>query len=295
MRQAAGRQQHAVVQRQHDEGERRRKIERGRGQERDAQHAHGAPSQFVRRRGQRARLGLRLAVQHDGGDAAHAVEEARLQPRQRQELAARRGRRADTRRRHRDRDQQAAQNQHERADRIGQQRGERHQQRAADRQRSGRQPAGVQPVQRLDAVHDDRGQLAGVVRAQPRRAGMQQARQRVGPQPPPRRRPRIERGALGRNRRGRAQHGEHREAPPAVPPCRRRARSGRRRAASPRTRPGPRPLPCRAGRTARPAMPPGRRCAAPHAARRAMLSCCPRIASCRPLSSDEPRWTGRTA
>ena len=95
MRQAAGQQRRAVAQRQHDEGQRRRKIERGRGQEGDAQHAHGAPPQFVGRRGERPRLGLRLAVQHDGGDAAHAVEEARLQPRQRQELAARGGRRAD--------------------------------------------------------------------------------------------------------------------------------------------------------------------------------------------------------
>ena len=200
MRQAAGRKQHAVAQRQHDEGQRRRKIERGRGQERDPQHAHGAPAKFVRRRGQRLRLGLRLAVQHDGGDAAHAVEEARLQPRQRQELAARGRRGADTGRRHRDRDQQAAQHQHQRADRIGQQRGERHQQRAGDRQRGGRQPAGEQPVQRLDPIHDDRGQLAGVVSAQQRRAGVQQARQRVGPQPPPRRRPRIESGALGSDR-----------------------------------------------------------------------------------------------
>ena len=201
------------MQRQHDEGQRRRKIERGRGQERDAQHAHGAPAKFVRRRGQRLRLGIRLAVQDDGGDAAHAVEETRLQPRQRQELAARGGRGADTCRRHRDRDQQAAQNQHKRADRIGQQRSDGHQQRAANRQRSGRQPARVKPIQCLDAIHDDRGQLAAVVSAQPRRAGMQQARQRVGSQPPPRRRPRIESAALGSNRCGRAQHGEHREAP----------------------------------------------------------------------------------
>ena len=133
------------MQRQHDERQRRRKIECGRGQERDTQHAHGAPAQFVRRRGQRVRLGLRLAVQHDGGDAAHAVEETRLQPRQSQELVARGGGGADACRGHRDRDQQAAQNQHKRADRIGQQRSDGHQQRAGNRQRRGRQPARESP------------------------------------------------------------------------------------------------------------------------------------------------------
>ena len=134
MRQAAGQQFRAVAQRQHDEGQRRRKIECGRGQEGDAQHAHGALSQFIGRRGERTRLGLRLAVQHDGGDAPHPIEEAGLQPRQRQELTARRRRRAQAGRGHRDRDQKPAQHQHERGQRIGRQRGEGHQQRTDDRQ-----------------------------------------------------------------------------------------------------------------------------------------------------------------
>ena len=246
MRQAAGQQFRAVAQRQHDEGQCRRKIERGRGQEGDAQHAHGAPSQFVGRRGERARLGLRLAVQHDGGDAAHPVEEARLQPRQRQELAARRRRRAEAGGGHRDRDQQPAQHQHERRQRIGRQSGEGHQQRTDDRQCGGRQPAGVEAVQRLDAIHHGRGQLAGVLGAKPRRAGMQQARQRIGPQPPPRRRSRIEGGAFGGDRQRRAQQREQRKARQQRKRVAGRGRSARRRAASRRTRPGPRQSPCRA-------------------------------------------------
>ena len=221
MRQAAGQQFRAVAQRQHDEGECRRKIECGRGQEGDAQHAHGAPSQFVGRRGERTRLGLRLAVQHDGGDTPHPIEEARLQPRQRQELAARRRRRAQAGGGHRDRDQQPAQHQHERGQRIGRQSGERHQQRTDDRQCRGRQPAGVQAIQRLDAIHHGRGQLAGVLGAKPRRAGMQQARQRIGPQPPPCRRSRVEGGAFGGDRQRRAQTARAAQSPPTAETCRR--------------------------------------------------------------------------
>ncbi len=211
MRQAAGQQRHAVAQRQHDEGQRRRQVECRRGQEGDAQHPHGAPPQFVGRRGQRARLGLGLAVQHDGGDPAHAVEEARLQPGERQELAARGRRGADTRGRHRDRHQQPAQDQHQPRQAIGQQRGKRHQGRAGNREHRGRQPAGEQPVQRLDPIDHDRGQFARMLRAQQRRAGMQQARQRIAAQPPPRRRTGIERRAVGRHREPRPQQRQHRE------------------------------------------------------------------------------------
>ena len=166
---------------------------------------------------------------------------------------------------------------------------------AADRQGSGRQPAGVEAVQRLDAVHDDRGQLAGVVSAQPRRTGMQQARQRVGPQPPPRRRPCIERGALGSDRQGRAEDREHREASQPVQACRRPGRPGRRRAASRRTTPGPRPCPCRAGLTGRPAIPPGcpPRRSSRSQARDAVLLCSDCIVA--PLSPDDARRTERAA
>ena len=122
MRHVTRRQQHTVVQRQHDKGQSRGKIECGRGQERDTQHAHGASAKFVRRRGKRIRLGIRLAVQDDRGDATHAVEEARLEPRQRKELAARGGRCTNPCRGHGDRNQQTAQNQYQRAHRIAQQR-----------------------------------------------------------------------------------------------------------------------------------------------------------------------------
>ncbi len=272
MRQAAGEQFGAVAQRQHDEGQCRGKIECGRGQEGDSQHAHGALSQFIGRRGERTRLGLRLTVQHDGGDTPYPIEEAGLQPRQRQELTARRRRRTQAGRGHRDRDQKPAQHQHECRQRIGRQSGEGHQQRTDDRQCGSRQPAGVEAIQRLDAIHHGRGHLAGVLGAKPRRAGLQQARQRIGPQPSPRRGSRVEGGAFSGDRQRRARQREQRKARQQRKTCRATGRSARRRAASRRTRPGPRQSLCRARRTTPPAWPPGCRRAARHPAKRAMLS-----------------------
>ena len=66
-------------------------------------------AQLVGRGRQRLRLVFGAAQQHDGGDAADPVEEAGLQPRQREELAARGGRGADAGHRHADRHQHAGQ------------------------------------------------------------------------------------------------------------------------------------------------------------------------------------------
>ena len=286
MRQAAGQQRRAVAQRQHDEGQRRRQVERRRGQEGDAQHAHGAPPQFVGRRGQRARLGLRLAVQHDGGDAAHAVEEARLQPGERQELAARGCGGADAGSGHRERHQQARTGPGSApASRSASRAASATSSRAGDRQHRSRKPAGEQPVQRLDAIHHGRGQFAGMVGAQLRRAGMKQPGQRVAAQPTPRRRAGVEGRAIGSDRQGRPQQRQHDE-------CRQRQRRIRTAAAqrgSParrrRTRPGRSPAPCPPARTARPAA----RRGGPRAIRAAATPC---VAACRTPAPSAPWRAG---
>ena len=162
-------QRHAVTDRQHDQRQGGREVQRGRRQKRHAQHAHGAAAQFIGGGGERRRLPLGPAIQHDGGDAAHAVEEPRLQPRHRQELVARGGGGADagsaiaigTSSPH---------GQHERRERIGPQRRQHHEQRAGDRQRWRRQPAREQPVQRLHPIDHGGGQFAGMAAPQLRRA-----------------------------------------------------------------------------------------------------------------------------
>ena len=70
----------------------------------------------------------------------------------------------------------------------------------------------MQAVERLDAIDHRRGQLTGVLRQELRRPRLQQARQRVGPQPPPCRRAGVERGAVGGDRERRARHREHGES-----------------------------------------------------------------------------------
>ena len=71
-----------------DIDKRRRKVERGRRQEGDAQHAHRAAAQIVGAAAEGRRLVAGAAVHDDGGDAAHAVEKARLQACERLELSA---------------------------------------------------------------------------------------------------------------------------------------------------------------------------------------------------------------
>ena len=136
--QPSGAQCDAIVDRQHDHRQRGGEVQRDRGQERHPQHAHGARSATRRRpAASGVRLVLGAAVQHDGGDAAHAVEEARLQAGQRQELVARGGGGADARRppsptgtsRPHSSSTSAAQ-------RIGPQHGEQHQRRARRSRRS---------------------------------------------------------------------------------------------------------------------------------------------------------------
>ena len=151
-------------------------------------------------------------VHHDGGDTPDAVEEACLQPRQRKELVARRCRGTDSGGGHRGRYQQPTHHQHERGQRVDNKRRDRHQQRPADRQLGSRQPARVKAIQRLDAIHHGSGQFTGMFAAKPREADMQQARQRIGPQPPTRRRPGVEGGTLGDERQCRAHQGKQPEA-----------------------------------------------------------------------------------
>ena len=293
--QAAGPQFASAAQGQHHEGERRRQVERGGGQERDAQHPHGAPPQFVGSGGERHRLGLGLAVQHDGGDAADAIEEPRLQPRQGQELVPRRRRRADPGDGHGHRHQQSAQHQHQGGPWIGHQCREGHQQRAGHRQHGRRQPARVQAVQRLDAIHHGRCQLAAVPGTELRRTRIQQARQRVAPQPPPRRCAGVEGGALGADRQRRAEQRQHREA--------RRERQRVAGAAGQGAAKQHRGTPCLADRRQRAGGAeqhdrPGRPAADALLTAQPGLRCClglPRSHSGRPLSPDDMGWTGWTA
>ncbi len=198
--------------RQHHQGGGGGDVEHGRGEEGHAQHAHGAPAQFGGGGGKRRGLVLGAAGQHDGGDAADAVEEARLQPRQGEELAAGRGGGADAGGGHADRHQQPGQPEHQHGKGIGAEGHDQHQQRPGQRQRRGRQPAGEQPVQRLHLVDDDRGEVARVPPAQHHRSGVQQAGQRVGAQAAPRRRAGGEGVALGRHLGEHPQHGQHSEA-----------------------------------------------------------------------------------
>ena len=124
----------------------------------------------------------------------------------------------------------------------------RHDQRAGNRQHRGRQPAREQPVQRLDPIDHDRGQFAGVLRAQHARdrhaAGATAHRCAAVAAPPHRhRRP-----------RGRQQP----TAPPAAAPAPRShqqrqigtpGRPARPRAPRPHIRPGRSPSRCPPGPT----------------------------------------------
>ena len=77
--QRAGQRLPAIAQRDHHQGQRHRQVERDRGQERHPQHPHGAPAQLVGGAAEGQRFVAGAAVHDDGGDAAHAVEETRLQ------------------------------------------------------------------------------------------------------------------------------------------------------------------------------------------------------------------------
>ncbi len=169
----------AIVQRQPDQGSGHGEIQCGRGEERDAQHPHGASPQIRRRCGQRARLVLGTAGEDDGGDAAHAVEKPRLQPGHGQKLPARGDGGADASERHAERDEQSGSSQNDRSERVGEEGREQHQHRPDDGDNRGRQPAGEQPVKRFDPVHDGRGQLARMALPHQRRTSLQQAAEHV--------------------------------------------------------------------------------------------------------------------
>ena len=150
---------------------------------------------------------------HDGGDAAHAVEEAGLQPGQGGELPARGGRRADAGERHGDRHQQAAPGQHQGGDRVGRRRS-----RAATSSGPAMASvaAGIQRANRPSTASTrsttTAASSAGVPGAQHRRAGGEQAGERVGAQAPPRGGAGLEGGPLGQHRQAGAQHGQDGEA-----------------------------------------------------------------------------------
>ena len=86
----------------------------------DAQHAHGALAQLLRRGAEPRRLGLLLVEQHQHRQAAHAVEEAAGQALQGGELAAARLRRADAGQRLDDRHHEPGAEQDQPAHRIRQ-------------------------------------------------------------------------------------------------------------------------------------------------------------------------------
>jgi len=117
-------------------------------------------------------------MQYDGRDAAHPVEEARLQPRERLELPPAGCRRPHARQRHAERHQQPAQAQQQGADRIGRQQRQQHQQRPGPGQGRGREPAAEEALDRVHLVDRDRRRLARV--AQRMRAGGEGAHLKLG-------------------------------------------------------------------------------------------------------------------
>ena len=149
-----------MTDRERRDGRRRQEIQRGGGQEGDAQHLHGARAQL--RRGGGQGLGLRLlpAEQHQGGQAAHAVEEPAREAAERVELAAAGLRRTDAGQRHRDGHQDSCDEQDHAAGHVHREGGGADHQRPGDGECRRRQPAGQEAFQRLDPVHDQRGAFA---------------------------------------------------------------------------------------------------------------------------------------
>ena len=79
----------AVAQCDDDQRHRHRQVECHRGQKRQPQDAHGTAAQLVGGAAESAGLVAGAAMHDDGGNAAHAVEEAGLQMRKCRELASR--------------------------------------------------------------------------------------------------------------------------------------------------------------------------------------------------------------
>ncbi len=187
-------------------------VERGGGEEGDAQDAHGAPAQLIGRRGQCLGFIRRAACQDDGGDPADTVQEAHLQACHGQELPARGLARADAGDGHGEGHEEPRDQQHEAAAPIRPERRDHDEPGADHGQGGGRDPARVEAVHRLDAI-DRRGrELGGMARAQGGRAEGQQRIQHIVAQAAARRRAMLEAQALDLAAPPGAQYREERKA-----------------------------------------------------------------------------------